>query len=134
MKSLKDTVLEAISSGKQYRQRLQQFPTTPEKEDIFDWLEYNGFRLISHHSDITPTAIRRKSKSSTDRIYFKGPYDGLPMHQWVYFGTRDIMFFIRTEPKYPDMWYDDFIKEPVKRIFINDFAEFRDKVNDYFGS
>lgn len=134
MKSLRDTVLEAISS----RRNRASFPVTPDKDLIIDWLEENGFRRIFRDTDLkggstTYENIRKITSSNEDRLYMTGDYNS-PSTSWIDFGTRTKWFVIRTGEANKDK---DAMRFKNLRIYsslviFDNIEEFAEKVNEAF--
>lgn len=93
MKSLKDTVLEAISS----RRNIKEFPKdNTDKQGIIDWLEYSGYDLVSPSRFQRPkeTLESHHSKTGND-CYMLGEFNSTGS-SWIRIYHDNKVFFIRT--------------------------------------
>lgn len=96
MKSLKDTVLEAISSRRNHK----EFPKdNTDKQGIIDWLEYNGFEFTGKGQNINPDLVDYKNTTGKD-CYALGNYDHSDrMFWWIKILYKEKIYFIRTIPE-----------------------------------
>jgi hypothetical protein len=96
---LKDYITEYVSSGRGGRK--SKFPTSMNPDDITDWLEYNGFKLIGGEHTIMTTQwndLDGYNVGPKDKFYIVGRYDpNRPGTHWIQFGTGDVLFLISTE-------------------------------------
>ena len=101
---LDEYISEAVSHG---RSIPNQFPRTPDKDLIIDWLEYNGFTEVDtgHNAIYTQQQFMKYQKKGIDRVYITGLYDESNATHWIRFGDKDAAFSIRTDGgfslKYP---------------------------------
>lgn len=96
--SLGSYITEYVSSGRGARKN--KFPTSMNPDDITDWLEANGFKLIKDVHRLMTTGFHDLDEYTVDpkdRIYIVGRYD--PKREgthWIQFGTRNVLFLINT--------------------------------------
>ena len=98
---LKDYITEYVSSGRGGRKN--KFPTSMNPDDITDWLENNGFKLIKDEHGLMTARwhdqeLDKYTVDPKDKIYIVGRYDpNRTGTHWIQFGTREVLFLISTE-------------------------------------
>lgn len=136
---LKTYITEYVSSGR--GKRNTKFPTVTDSATIIEWLENNGFYLVSQRNigrSLDKKDIVREIKlHSGPKIYNIGDMKSFGTH-WVEFGNKDWWFKLRVDDDFEnflDAPYsycsmrmvdmneeDDLKKDTTKFTDITDFA------------
>lgn len=91
MKHLRDSINEAISSRKN-----RYLPDHPDKDDIMDWLDANGYTEISGE---LPRSAVIHYEATGEKCYFLGKYWRSDyLSHWIMVYNGKDLYMIRTNP------------------------------------
>lgn len=91
--NLQDYILEAVSHG--YKRSKTIFPDKPDKEEVIDWLEANGYDEIKDPEAWDSNLLVIHHRKTGNKCYMLGAYDS-PGSSWIMFYNGDLTVLLRT--------------------------------------
>ncbi len=127
---------ESILSKKTGQYSSKEFPRTPDKDLIINWLEDNGFELVMPKLPDTiywPSKVLREARRMNENIYSLGQYySGDPQSHVILFSDGETCFRVNTSGDTTDLNFEIYDNSQFAAIEkYKTFDEFRKQVKKY---
>lgn len=91
--TLESCISEAVSHG--YKRSKTIFPDRPDKEEVIDWLEANGYDEVKDPESWDSNLLVMHHRKTGNKCYMLGAYDS-PVSSWIMFYNGDLTVLLRT--------------------------------------